>query len=66
LIASEPNFSKSWIISESAGGPFIATIPTDVPANFLSRNGACARVRCGHKSKWHSTVARPKQTFTPI
>jgi hypothetical protein len=50
LIASKKS-GKFWIISESFGGPFIAKIRTDVPANFLSRNGAPARAGCGEKSK---------------
>jgi hypothetical protein len=51
LIASNPNFGKFWIISESPSGLFIATIRTDVPANFLSRNGWGAIAGCGQKSK---------------
>jgi hypothetical protein len=35
LIASQQELRKFWIISESPVGPFIATIRTDVPANFL-------------------------------
>jgi hypothetical protein len=44
-------FWKIWIISESPGGPFIATIRTDVPAKFVSRNGGRAMAESGQKSK---------------
>jgi hypothetical protein len=43
--------TKFWIISESSGGPFIATIQTDVSADFLKKNGGRALAGCGQKSK---------------
>jgi hypothetical protein len=51
VITSNPNFVKFWIISESPDGPFIATIWTDRPVNFLSRTGGRAMAGCGQKSK---------------
>jgi hypothetical protein len=51
LIGSKPNSAKIWIISESPDGLFIATIRTDVPANFVSRNGWRAMAGCGQQSK---------------
>jgi hypothetical protein len=47
LIGSNRKFGKIWIIAESLGGPFIATVRTDLPANFLRRNGGRARAGDG-------------------
>jgi hypothetical protein len=51
LKTSKPNFGKFRIISKSPDGPLIATIRTDRPANFLSRNGRRALAGCREKSK---------------
>jgi hypothetical protein len=51
LIVSKSKFGQFWIISESPGGPFIATIRTDMPANFVSRKGGRAMAGCREKSK---------------
>jgi hypothetical protein len=51
LIASKPKFGKIRIISESLSGSYIAMIRTDVPANFLSRNGRLTMAGCCQQSQ---------------
>jgi hypothetical protein len=47
----KPNFWEILDHPGEPGGSFIATIRTDVPANFLSRNGGRAMAGYGQESK---------------